>query len=57
MAVSEFPKYGIEPGLFMVQSGHILIHTGLVLVQVQVSSGPFLVQTGHVLDQARDLFL
>ena len=57
MAVSEFPKYGIEPGLFLVQSGHVLTHTGLVLVQVQVSSGLFLVQTGPVLDHARDLFL
>ena len=56
MAVSEFPKYGIESGLFLVQSGHVLTHTGLVLVQVQVSSGPFLVHNGHVLDQAPDLF-
>ena len=56
MAVSEFPKYGIEPGLLLVQSGHVLTHTGLVLVQVKVSSGSFLVQTGHVLDQAPDLF-
>ena len=57
MAVSEFLKYGIESGLFLVQSEHVLTHTGLVLVQVKVSSGSFLVQTGHVLDQAPDLFL
>ena len=49
MAVSEFLKYGIESGLFLVQSEH-------VLVQGHVSSGLFLVQTGQVMDQARDLF-